>query len=176
MLTEAQKEEMTGVGKLRLPSGELVIFDLEDQYLVDQFNWHKKIGDSGMLYVQSSQPDIPRTDYLARLVMNTPKGMHCDHRHGDGLDNRKSKLRNVTPSQNQRGFRRKPENCGSAYRGVWFDKRTGRWTPNACFRENGKLKKIGCGSFPTEKEAAIAYNWLAASLGFSPESFNKLST
>jgi hypothetical protein len=38
--------------------------------------------------------------HMARLIMNTPKGMVVDHINHDTLDNRRQNLRNVTLSQN----------------------------------------------------------------------------
>ena len=62
------------------------------------------------------------------------------------------------------------------FRGVFLDKRIGRWVAEANKRVDGKIKRARAGSFATEGEAAVAYNFLAASLGFQKEAFNNINT
>jgi len=42
-----------------------------------------------------------KTVYMHREIMQTPKGMECDHKDHDTLNNQDDNLRNVTVSQNQ---------------------------------------------------------------------------
>lgn len=94
---------------------------------------------------------------IHRLIMKAPKGVSVDHIDGDGLNNQKSNLRLCTHSQNL-GNRKPNKNHSSKFKGVSFHKRAKAWYANIGI--NGKRSHIG--TFPNEKEAALAYNVAAA--------------
>lgn len=79
-----------------------------------------------------------------------------DHRDRDGLNNRKANLRIATKSQNQMNAAKpkRKDGCSSQYKGVSFDKRTGKWT--SYIKLHGKKKSLGY--FLDESVAAAAYN------------------
>ena len=68
------------------------------------------------------------------LLMGTRSGLEIDHKDGNGLNNRRSNLRWATPVQNQANRRKK---IGSKFR---------------------------LGTFPTEEDAARAYDKKAKEL------------
>jgi hypothetical protein len=83
-----------------------------------------------------------------------PKGMQIDHIDGNKLDNRIDNLRLATPRQNMMNRDKlKIENITSSHKGVYLDKRRGKW--RAEMKKNGI--KTNLGSFNTEEEAAKAY-------------------
>ena len=91
---------------------------------------------------------------MHRVIMNTPENLVVDHIFGNGLDNRKSKLRNCTRSQNCKN-KRSGVNSSSKYLGVY--KVAGiynYWQAN--------IVKYGVptylGTFKIESDAAKAYN------------------
>jgi hypothetical protein len=108
---------------------------------------------------------------LAWLLMTGafPKNQ-IDHINGNRADNRWKNLRGVTNQQNQSAHKAVSSKATSMYRGVCFETQTGMWRVKAQFN-----KKAYCGGrYKNEDEAAMAYNRLAASLGFFPEAMNEI--
>jgi hypothetical protein len=87
---------------------------------------------------------------LHRVLLAAERGQIVDHINGDGLDNRRCNLRFATHSQNMAN--RKVARQG--FKGVWLDKRDGSW--RAEVHLGGK--KVDLGTFPTEVDAARAYD------------------
>lgn len=70
---------------------------------------------------------------LHRIILDAPKGLLVDHINGDTLDNRKSNIRIVTPSQNQFN-RRIQKNNTSGVPGLRWRESKNRW--EACIMFN----------------------------------------
>ena len=94
--------------------------------------------------------------------------LSVDHINGIKHDNRLENLRMATASENNMGSRK--ITGLSRYRGVYLNKKTGRWVAQA--RKNHK--KYTMGSFVTEEEAATAYNKKIKTLGFPKEALNTI--
>lgn len=95
--------------------------------------------------------------FLAREIMNCPKGLEVDHINRDKLDNRKQNLRIVTGAINCSN-----RDLGkSGFVGVSFHERDKRW--RAKRRLNGKLYYFG--GFHTFEEAKRAYEEGSRRLG-----------
>lgn len=75
-----------------------------------------------------------------------------DHRDHDGLNNRWVNLREATSSQNKMN-QRKGTLSLSGIRGVFLDKRDGRWFARVTV--NGRHHHLG--RFSSKEQAAIAY-------------------
>lgn len=97
-------------------------------------------------YVIQCQNNI----YLHRFVMNAKEGIEVDHIYHNILDNRKSKLRLVTSSQQKMNTRLRKDNT-SGFRGVTYDKTRNTWNININF-QNKHFKK----RFKTKEEAIEA--------------------
>lgn len=89
---------------------------------------------------------------MHRAVLKAADGMVVDHINHNGLDNRKANLRVATVAQNAWNAKRPIGRSG--YRGVSFDRRTGRW--RVAISYCGKRKQLGC--FRDKHEAAKAYD------------------
>ena len=91
---------------------------------------------------------------MHREIMNAPDGLLVDHQNGKTLDNRRSNLRLATHSQNMCNKPKTSTKSTSRFRGVYLDKRKGRWV--AKIQINRKC--IWLGHFNNEIEAARAYD------------------
>ena len=79
--------------------------------------------------------------------------IECDHRDGNGLNNRRANIRIATHVQNNRN-RRKCLHTSSRFKGVsWYRPACG-WQVH--ITKGGKGKNLGC--FANEIDAAMAYN------------------
>jgi HNH endonuclease len=87
---------------------------------------------------------------MHREIMNTPDDMVVDHINGNGLNNRKSNMRNCTKAQNS--YNSRPRGGHSGYVGVTYHKRSRKFS--AVIGYNGE--KIHVGEFDDEIEAAQA--------------------
>lgn len=88
------------------------------------------------------------------LGLNDPK-VFADHKSGDGLDNRRSNLREASAAQNAWNASRRP-NGTSQYRGVSWDAERRRWTATISLGLRGGRKSLG--RFDDEQAAALAYD------------------
>ena len=87
-----------GAIEMQLNHGATTIFDAEDLDIVTQHKWHL-MTRSG--YAHSS---FGTGLYMHRFLMQTPKHLHTDHIDRDKLNNRRSNLRKVSRTENQRNM------------------------------------------------------------------------
>ncbi len=126
---------------IELQGGRRVLIDDEDAHLAAvQWSWDG---------AYASRKVGAKKIYLHREVLQAPL---VDHRNEDTLDCRRENLRAATRSQNgaNRGAN---ANNKSGYKGVSFDKRTGKWL--AQLQVQGR--KVWLGRFPTPETAHEAY-------------------
>jgi HNH endonuclease/AP2 domain len=95
---------------------------------------------------------------LARFLAGAPEDKVVDHIDGNSLNNCRSNLRLCDVRHNTKARRKTVRDCLSKYKGVTI--RNGGWF--AYITVDGKHCPIG--SFPTEEEAARAYDKFAREL------------
>ncbi|MHC4061379.1 MAG: HNH endonuclease [Planctomycetota bacterium] len=150
------RDEFGDYCKIPLTRGQFAKVDPEDYGWLSQFRWYcQRGGRRCYAALNGSMRDKAgrNTIMMHRLIMNTPRGLVCDHINGNGLDNRKRNLRNCTMAENsfnQRGH----GNSISRFKGVAWRKRMKKWT--AQIGVGGEAKYLGC--FDDEVEAARAYD------------------
>lgn len=138
--------------KVALTNGGFALVSDKDYASVMEFEWCRWRSDRGG-YDYARCPTPGHTwRYMHRHVMGYPEGLKVDHRNSDGLDNRRSNLRNATDSQNQ-GNRRIDKDNVSGFKGVCLHKPSGRWS--AYITCEGKRHYLGYHATP--EAAAGAY-------------------
>lgn len=90
---------------------------------------------------------------MHRQIMETPEGLETDHINGHKLDNRRTNLRVVNHTENNR-YRPIQKNNTSGYKGVAWNRTLKYWVAYIKVDQ----KRLHLGYFNNKEEAAIAYN------------------
>lgn len=146
--------------EIPLTQGKVALVDDDDFEWLNQSKWLAKTS-FGLWYAvnRTTVAGKPTVVLMHRLITSAPIGMEVDHIDGDGLNNTRRNLRIVTRNQNRFNLRLRADNK-SGYKGVFCDKRTGRWCAHIGFY--GQRKNLGY--FATPEEAARAYDIAACEL------------
>lgn len=112
--------------------GEMFYFDLEDYDRIKPYSWSSSRG-----YIHAKING--KTIQMHRFILNAFKIV--DHINHNKADNRKTNLRECTPSQNSMNR--------NGIKGIFFDKSKNRWDA----RIGINCKTINLGSFKTQQEA-----------------------
>ncbi|MCR4328925.1 MAG: HNH endonuclease [Candidatus Roizmanbacteria bacterium] len=88
---------------------DMVIVDDEDFEYLNQWKWCSSIGrlKQNHYAIRTTHTKEIYTIAMHRLLCKAPKGMYVDHINNNTLDNRRSNLRIVTASENQRNLKKK---------------------------------------------------------------------
>lgn len=116
--------------------------DLDDFWKVKDYCWRKD-GDGYLKSQDNGKPIL-----LHRLVMNCPDDLDVDHIEHDITDNRKEKLRIVTPLQNSIN-RSIQSNNKSGVTGVYWSKQRNKWIAQITVNK----KAINLGGYNSFDEA-----------------------
>ena len=98
-----------------LTQGKFAIVDAEDYNRLSQYNWCAARSRETFYEHRACNGT---TVSMHRVIMLAPKGMMCDHRNHNGLDNRKSSPRLCTSAQNQ--YNKSPKKAAHRDTRVWF--------------------------------------------------------
>ena len=133
-----------------LAGGEVAVVDQEDLDRVLAYRWcidRTKRGE----YASSKREG--KHIRMHQIILPCGPHTHPDHKDGNGLNNRKSNLRESTRHQNGRNTRKAKHRGRSRYKGVALVK-SGKWLSQ--IRDGGKNRRIGL--FVDEVDAAMAYD------------------
>ncbi len=113
----------------------ICLYDPEDEELISRFSW--SLHSQG--YAQTTIDG--KTVLLHRLIMGVldKPQIEVDHRFHNRLDNRRSKLRVCSHSENRRNARKLKPTAHSQYKGIYND--LGRW--HVQIMQNEKVKNLG---------------------------------
>lgn len=134
-----------------LTRGYVTLVSVQDDYLLRERAWTA-------LEAKGKNPVYARSTYLRlhRVIMNAPPEVHVDHESRNGLDNRRSNLREATPQQNN--FNQAAHRGGtSKFKGVCKPASARKFVAQI------RINKINVvlGYFDGEVDAAIAYDTAA---------------
>ena len=130
--------------------GYVTLVSPQDAGLLKERSWCAAVRQS-CVYVQS-QINGKRA-YLHRAIL--PNAVEVDHANHNGLDNRRSNIRECTRQENAANQRPRRTKITSKHKGVWRDTsvKAPRWV--ATITQNRKRKVLGY--FKSEEAAAAAY-------------------
>jgi hypothetical protein len=132
------------MAEVPLTQGKVALVDDEDYEYLSQFKWYAQKSET--TWYAARHPTKNKTVRMHRVLMDDPQGLEVDHEDRDGLNNQRYNLRVATHAQNGRN-RRPHTNKTSGYKGVYWQKASGRW-----------IVQIQLGSYDTAEEAARMYD------------------
>lgn len=141
---------MAGAGKPDQSWRELLLIDDCDRHILETHNITYGLDKPGSNYrrVRIYLPGESRKLTLSRVIMQPSAGQVVDHISGDTLDHRRANLRVCSPRDNARNRK-----AASDYKGI-HPVKVVRWAASiGCAG-----KTIYLGTFPSKKEAALAYD------------------
>jgi hypothetical protein len=149
--------------KIPLSRGLFVMVDDEDYTELNKYKWCAGKGKNTFYAIRNIRKENGEytTILMHRAIMNISLNMQCDHIDGNGLNNCKDNLREVTNRQNAQNNH---TNKTSKYPGICWLKRDKRW--QARIRFNGKRKYLG--NYMHELDAYNAYIKAVEELGEVP--------
>lgn len=141
--------------EIPLKGGRCALVDDSDFAWLSQFDWQESSGYASRRFGFGRKGSF--RIYMHQLICPVPPGKETDHINGGRLDNRRANLRPCTRSENLSNKRKRSGACLSQYKGVTFDKKSGRWQASIMHRRKAHY----LGRYGSEVEAAKAYNHCA---------------
>lgn len=144
------------VRTIPLQGGYVAIVDAADYDRVAGYHWYATVRRNGRVYVRRTDRStgVYRKVYLHQEILGALPGFEIDHRDRDGLNNRRSNLRQATRSANRANSKKYDRgDRTSQYKGVSWVPKLRKWRALA----GGQY----IGYFGDEEEAARAYDRLA---------------
>lgn len=137
--------------RIPLTRGRFALVDSQDYPLISQYNWYLDEHPRGLCYAHTKIGR--RTVRMHNMILPEAKP-ECDHRNGDGLDNRRCNLRSATRAQNTHNYHKiRKQGLSSKYKGVAYQGHrltTRPW--------QARIGRLHLGYFASEEEAAAAYD------------------
>ena len=144
-----KKIELTGPNS----NGHFTLVDDEDYDNLMQYRW--RLTKNGRVFSKIKGEFV----FMHRLLLNAKSKKVVKHMDNDYLNNQKSNLKTCTYSQKGASIKYVQQGT-SKYKGVCFHSASKKWQATT----SKKGKKIHIGTFPTEAQAAHAYNLKATEL------------
>lgn len=145
-----------------LTQGKVAFVDDGDFDELNSYKWQAHKAPKTYYAVRSLPRENGKRPYVRMhdaLLGKQQYPVEIDHKDGNGLNNQKDNLRLVTHRQNTQN--KKNSIKTSAYPGVCFDKRSGKWRSTITI--NKKFKHLGL--FEKEYDAFNAYRKAVCSIG-----------
>lgn len=145
---------MNDIAFIQVKDGSFSVVDADTFVDLNKHVWTKD--KDGHVYRYQTIPGGHITHWMHRIVNGTPAGKFTDHVNLAAWDNRRVNLRTASGAQNRQNAPKRKGKYSSVFKGVNFDKRSGKWRTQIVV--NGRQIYCFCN---TEGEAALAYNALA---------------
>lgn len=161
----AERAEVArSVNMIGLTKGEFAFVDEQDFEFLSAIKWRLKVEPDGRKYAVGHRPGSGKhgkTIFMHRAIMGvSDPAIKVDHRDGDGLNNRRSNLRNASNAQNIRNQRPHIDKKTCQFKGVCFYPTTGTFRAQIM----ANYRKFNLGSYATAEEAARVYDSKAREL------------
>lgn len=145
-------------------AGRKAVIDDDDFDLVSRYSWHihEQIRPGGRTAGPYARTNIRINGKQRPILMHKLITGHAetDHKNHDGLDNRRSNLRDTTKRTNSQNRRPSITPQSSSFKGVYWRPERKRWIAKIVV--DGRRRQIG--SFATEEEATRAYDVAAVEI------------
>lgn len=136
-------------------------FAVIDADMFETLNQHRWCLDVGGYPASHLHGEKGKKFRMHKLVNGTPPRMHTDHINGFKIDNRRINLRTSTYRQNMMNQKVQTRPKSSRFKGVCFCKNNNKWMAYI----GSKKRRVYLGAtFPTDRDAAVAYNKAAIEL------------
>lgn len=141
-------------------SNKVALVSEEDYDKIREYSWREHIPkNKKTTYAVTGHPSSCNRWFMHEMVIGVASGRNVTHHlNEDGLDNRRENLVTVTSATNTAASTLKKTSI-SGYRGVYLDRRRGKWT--ASISHNGRQKHLG--NFSSAEDAAKVYDKAATS-------------
>jgi hypothetical protein len=141
------------VKTIELTQGKSAIVSNKDYQTLQKYKWHAHKDKHAKTYyaLRAGNPKFgePRRMGMHTMILGMPL---IDHKNGNGLDNRRSNLRQATFSQNSHNHKIRTNNK-SGYKGVNWNSVSNKWMA----RISVNYKRVYLGTFELAKDAHAAY-------------------
>jgi AP2 domain. len=151
--------------EILLTRSKVALVDDEDFEKLSRFKWQAKKSLRTFYAVRTQWTSKTTRIYLVmhRVILGLEHAdkRQCDHKNGNGLDNRRSNIRIATKRENS--YNHTLVRSSNGFKGVYFAKhKATAQKPYRAFIKKGKQIYLGC--FETAKLAALAYDTAAIEL------------
>ena len=141
--------------EIQLSRAMVALVDDEDYKNLNQYKWqaHKSYKTKNTYYATRHTPTTNGKRGFISMhssIMGSEKGKEIDHINGNGLNNQRSNLRQVTHRENGQNLHIEKS---SKYVGVYWNKKDKRWQVQAMIGN----KRTYLGSYKDEEIASKAY-------------------
>lgn len=139
-----------GICVVQLHGGYYTIVDEDDMILFEDRCYHASISDTS-IYAKDRNGALLHRLIAQRAYGNIPIDKEVDHINGCSLDNRRSNLRIVTHSENNKNGKKRVDNR-SGVTGVYWHKGNSKWY--ARIKSQGIYIDLGCYDILEDAKAA----------------------